>query len=198
MNELPKEVAVVGGSYEPDCYGWDCEPLDPTGGGGGSYDPDDPNGDPTDTECPEGDEGEDHGQDEGNLTLDSTCSDEEDELQKWEDEKIIDDELDPCMQTIVQDLKGVEEGVGEIIQKFAGETPGYNWELKSGSLGGSNAVTSQQYNSTTGTVTTSFDPQRFTNATDLSLARTIMHEAVHAYIVASFGYDYAGAIKDFP
>lgn len=50
--------------------------------------------------------------------------DDEDELQKWEDEKVIDDELDPCMQTIVEDLKGV----GEIIQKFAGETPGYNWE----------------------------------------------------------------------
>lgn len=119
------------------------------------------------------------------------------EAELWE-EKIIDDELDPCMQTIVQDLKGIETGVGKIIQKFAGETPGYNWELKSGSLGGSNAVTSQRYNSTTGTVTTTFDPQRFINATDLSLARTILHEAVHAYIVAYFGNDYLGAKKKFP
>ncbi|MFO7845083.1 MAG: hypothetical protein R6V27_00870 [Balneolaceae bacterium] len=68
----------VGASYEPDCYGWDCEPIDPTGGGG-SYDPDDPNEDPTDTECPGEDEGEDHGQDEGNLTLDSTCNEEEED-----------------------------------------------------------------------------------------------------------------------
>ncbi|HSH25789.1 MAG TPA: hypothetical protein VLA13_09675 [Massilibacterium sp.] len=62
----------------------------------------------------------------------------------------------------------------------------YNWELKSGSLGGSNAQTSQLYDFTTGTVTTTFDTQRFSDGTDLSIARTILHEAVHAYLISHF------------
>ena len=53
----------------------------------------------------------------------------------WEEEKIIDQNLRACMQTIMSDLKNLTQGsVGKIIQKFSGNTPGYNWEVKDGNL----------------------------------------------------------------
>ncbi|MBW8245260.1 hypothetical protein K1F50_20855, partial [Muricauda oceani] len=63
--------------------------------------------------------------------------------------------------------------------------PGFNWEVKDGSLGGATGTTSTKYNKLTGTVTTTFDSQAWGNATDLSWARTMMHESIHAYVVAS-------------
>ncbi len=98
------------------------------------------------------------------------------------------------------DVKNLSQGsVGQIIQKFSGTVPGYNWELKDGVLtGGQNAFTSQLYNRTTGTVTTTFDESKFKSSTDLSIARTILHESVHAYLVAYFKVDPLGASKSYP
>ena len=106
-------------------------------------------------------------------------------LEDWE-EQINDALLKPCMQTILTDLKNLTQGsVGNIIQKFSGTVPGYNWEMKDGPLPPSeNANTLTKFNSTTGTVTTIFDGSKFSNASDLSVARTILHESIHAYIVA--------------
>ncbi len=117
----------------------------------------------------------------------------------WEDQ-INDKSLKPCMQTIVNDLKNLTLGsVGQIIQKFSGTVPGYNWEMKDGSLvGGQNAFTNQAYNKTTGTVTTTFDGSKFTNSTELSIARTILHESVHAYLVTYFMTDPLAASKSYP
>jgi|GEM_PF-3022162 len=127
-------------------------------------------------------------------------SGDDDELQKWEDEKIIDDELDPCMQSIVQDLKGIEEGVGEIIQKFAGETPGYNWELKSGNLNGQTAQTNPPalYDPARESITTVFDNTGWPDATNISWARTILHEAIHAYLVVYFQVNRPDWIATYP
>jgi hypothetical protein len=117
----------------------------------------------------------------------------------WEDERIIDQNLRPCMQPVISDIKNLGQGsVGRIIQRFAGSTPGYNWELTDGRLaGGINAHTSQNYNSSTGTVTTTFDSYKFTNSTDLSVARTILHESIHAYLVAYFRLDPLSASQTF-
>ncbi|MBS1559945.1 MAG: hypothetical protein JST69_14595 [Bacteroidetes bacterium] len=90
------------------------------------------------------------------------------------------------MQKILADLKKLTNGkVSQIIQKFSGTTPGYNWEMKDGSLPASvNASTSTNFNAATGTVTTTFDASKFTSSTDLSVARTILHESIHAYVIA--------------
>lgn len=83
----------VGGSYEPDCYGWDCEPIDPTGGGGGSSSDPDPNDDPSDTECT-GDS-----EDINQLPQDSDCNNEEAcPLGQIDDGfgNCIEEEVDPC------------------------------------------------------------------------------------------------------
>ncbi|WP_318343204.1 hypothetical protein [Flagellimonas baculiformis] len=100
-------------------------------------------------------------------------------------EDIIDDtKLKPCLKNILKDLKTLNKGVGHIVQKFAGNTPGFNWQVKDGSLTGSTGQTSSRYDRATGTVTTTFDSQNWKQATDLSWARTILHESVHAYIVS--------------
>lgn len=103
----------------------------------------------------------------------------------WDDQ-INDSNLKPCMQKILADLKNLTNGkVSQIIQKFSGTTPGYNWEMKDGSLPASvNASTSTNFNAATGTVTTTFDASKFTSSTDLSVARTILHESIHAYVIA--------------
>lgn len=113
--------------------------------------------------------------------------------------KIDDTKLKPCMQNVLSNLQCLANGsVASIIQKFSGSIPGYNWEMKDGVIrGGQNAQTSQSYNKSTGTVTTIFDATKLTNASDLSVARTILHESIHAYLVAYFKVDPINAAKTY-
>jgi hypothetical protein len=119
----------------------------------------------------------------------------------WEEEKIDDSQLKPCMQKILTDIKNLTQGsVGQIIQKFSGSVPGWNWELKDGALSGGTGNTDPPalYNKTTGTVTTTFDSQAWPDATELSWARTILHESVHAYLSVYFATDQQNFIKSYP
>ncbi|HLR77226.1 MAG TPA: hypothetical protein VK106_06160 [Balneolaceae bacterium] len=107
--------------------------------------------------------------------------------------KIDANELNPCMTDELHGLMNndFEKGVGEIIKNFADDQlnrdpnfENWNWKVKDGDLDpNTNAVTSTDYNNNTNTVTTTFDSGKFENATNLSVVRTILHEAVHAYIV---------------
>jgi hypothetical protein len=104
-------------------------------------------------------------------------------------DKINDTQLKPCMKSVLNSIKTLSNGsIAGIIQKFAGETPGFNWTLIDEALPPNwNGSTNPIYNA--GTVTTTFDSQKFTHASDLAIARTILHESVHAYLVASFKND---------
>lgn len=121
-------------------------------------------------------------------------------IDKWEDDQIQTAGLKPCMQTIVNDLKSITQGsVGQIIQKFSGTTPNWNWELKDGTLPGATGQTNPPalYNIATGTVTTVFDSQAWLKATELSWARTILHESIHAYLTVFFATDQANFIRSY-
>ncbi|MET3877048.1 hypothetical protein [Chitinophaga sp. OAE865] len=104
------------------------------------------------------------------------------------------------MQKILAALKTLSKGsVANIVTKFAGNTPGYNWTVQDGRLpSNTNGETNNLYDSETGTVTTTFDSKKFTGATDLSIARTILHESVHAYLVSFFGYNRLNANATYP
>jgi hypothetical protein len=94
-------------------------------------------------------------------------------------EKIVDTSLNACLKTILVDLKTLDKGkIAEIIKTFTGSSPGYNWEVKSDATKSLSTTgsTSSIYNSVTNSVTSTFHPFSFQNATDLSWARTIMHE----------------------
>jgi len=120
-------------------------------------------------------------------------------IELWENEKINDLSLDPCMKSIVANLKNLSNrSIGKIIKKFSGSNPGYNWKMENSNLGATvNANTSQQYDRGTGTVTTKFDANKFMNATDLSIARTILHESVHAYLVVFFKLEPIMAVSEY-
>jgi hypothetical protein len=106
----------------------------------------------------------------------------------WEEEYIDYSQLHPCLNRILSDLKTLSQGVGQTLQLFAGNTAGYNWKVKDGDLSQTQATgqTSSSYDIESNTVTTVFDSQSWPNATDLSWARTILHEVMHAYLVAYY------------
>lgn len=99
-------------------------------------------------------------------------------------------ELAGCLKGILDSLQGHRHGVGEIVGIFSDSNDGnYNWPLKtdvldSGPLGQPTAETDISLSAVT-SVTTTFDISSWPNGTDLSWARTILHESVHAYVVAA-------------
>ena len=117
-----------------------------------------------------------------------------------EEEQIDMSNLNPCMQTIVTDIKTLTNDINGIITKFSGTSPGYNWELKDGSLTGGTGATNPPaaYNHSTGTITTTFDSQAWKDATDLSWARTILHETVHAFLAAEFAISRPNWVATYP
>ncbi|WKB80389.1 hypothetical protein QYR09_11570 [Cellulophaga lytica] len=116
------------------------------------------------------------------------------------EDKIDDSKLKPCMKTILADLKSLKKGIAHIVTKFAGQNPGYNWELKDGNLTGGTGSTDPpvSYNSATGTISTTFDSQAWSNASDLSWARTMLHESIHANLAVSFKISKPNWIATYP
>lgn len=123
------------------------------------------------------------------------------------DEQII-TELPPCVTQIVTDLQSLENGkFGEIIKKFAGKNPApsnYEWKIIKGPM------VNPEYAATTSPVILNSNPVAITTlnqddinvSTELSLAKTIMHEAFHAYLVSVYKYrdidqSYANLLNEY-
>ncbi|MFT5971218.1 MAG: hypothetical protein ACI8ZO_001739, partial [Flavobacteriales bacterium] len=115
------------------------------------------------------------------------------DLLKLFEEQIDDSRLDLCLKQILGQLKGLKFDLSWILNRF-NEDPktgplawisNYNWTVESGVVsGGRNAATSYPYNSSTKSVTSVFQTSKFKDASDLSTARTILHEALHAFFIA--------------
>lgn len=77
--------------------------------------------------------------------------------------------------------------------------------MKDGTLPeNTNGSTRPTYDRINKVVTTTFDSHKYVGGSDLAIARTILHESVHAYLVAYFGIDglaanqtYSKLIEDF-
>lgn len=92
-------------------------------------------------------------------------------------------------------------GVGKLVQAFALDVlhphPKFlgnlNWYVQDGNLPESKNSkvygSTYKYKSGTHTVFTKFDPQHFKNSTEIAIAETILHEAVHAYLIAYYRSD---------
>lgn len=112
--------------------------------------------------------------------------------------QIKDNNLKPCMKKILDSIKNSSTGLSGIITKFSGSNnTGFNWELKDGTT--TNGATGQtsNYDNTSKTVTSTFDTQKWSDASELSWARTILHESIHAYIVASLKINPIQARSEF-
>ncbi|MEM1003723.1 MAG: hypothetical protein AAGH46_13845, partial [Bacteroidota bacterium] len=102
-------------------------------------------------------------------------------------ERIDDNSLKPCMKTVLNELIGLKAAPGSILMRFdsqIGQTS-FDWKVVDGALAPHiNAITSSVL--TNGYATTVFDSKKQVNATELSVARTILHESVHAFLVIEF------------
>lgn len=119
-------------------------------------------------------------------------------------DRVDDSKLKPCMQKILLELNKIGTTPGFSYYLFTGEKPTkYNWRLTDGSLPASvNARTSSVLSN--GYATTVFDSSKLTGASDLSIARTMMHENMHAFLTielrtnrASFNMTYPEMLKEY-
>lgn len=110
------------------------------------------------------------------------------------------DQLKPCEVSIMNVLKGLSGNpLLTNLQKLAGTNSGYNWTVKDGRINdpSTTGFTSSGYDNSTSSASTTFDSQKFANATDLSFARTMLHESFHAYLVVYFANDRALANAEY-
>lgn len=113
--------------------------------------------------------------------------------------KIDDQKLKDCFKNVLQNLKNIDRAcIPNLISVFSGNTPGYNWTMQDGILGSDlNAITKSTYDKVAGTATTTFDSGKFQGGSDLAIAKTILHESVHAYLVTYFNVDAMAAQKTY-
>ena len=105
-------------------------------------------------------------------------------------DKIDDQKLKDCFKKVLENLKNIDRTcLPNLVTVFAGTTPGYNWKMQDGYIGGNNGETNSIYDKTTQSVSTTFDSNLFKGGSDLAIAKTILHESLHAYLVTYFATD---------
>jgi hypothetical protein len=106
------------------------------------------------------------------------------------EDSIISTNLDPCAENILNDLKNLTSDISDVLARFGNVTSVYNWEIKSGTPSNSNNVAETNWSEDENgyTIDNSYLTLMNTNyinqATNLAIARTILHEAIHAYILS--------------
>ncbi|AMQ00916.1 hypothetical protein AY601_4065 [Pedobacter cryoconitis] len=112
--------------------------------------------------------------------------------------KIDDTKLKDCFKKVLENLKNIDRAcLPNLVKVFSGNTPGYNWIMQDGNTSVNNGVTNASYNRTTASATTTFNSDNFKGGSDLAIAKTILHESVHAYLVAYFGVDNISAQQTY-
>ena len=100
------------------------------------------------------------------------------------------------LKQIAQQVFDLKEGrISDILSGFSSDTQNWNWILEEGSLP-ENTNASTRFTAQ-GAVTT-LDYNKLAKATSISVARTIIHEMVHAYLLLSFQYNSLNAKQLFP
>jgi hypothetical protein len=113
-------------------------------------------------------------------------------------QNIDDSELNECFKKVLSEMKNAQpSGIGNFIILFSGSQPGYNWVLKNGNNLNVNGSTSP-YDTQNKNITTHFTIDNFKNGSDLAVAKTILHESIHAYMVTYFKLDNIAAQKSYP
>lgn len=109
----------------------------------------------------------------------------------WDDSIIIDYTVRPCTEAVLNQIRGLDSGtIAKIIKNLSGSLPGFDWEIREvsqlyGSHANANAQTDYSPGSPINHSITYLNQAKLHSATNISLARTIIHESVHAFM-----YDY--------
>ena len=109
----------------------------------------------------------------------------------------IKDELaDESLKQILADVIKIKKGkIGEIVSKFLKNTSHWVWIIVEGGL--PENVNGQTTLTSDGALTI-LDYDKLQTATNLAVARILIHEMVHAYLTLYFKYDAINAIMDYP
>lgn len=108
------------------------------------------------------------------------------------EEQIKDENLDPCSKNILNQLKSLTSNdIAKVLSRFGNVNSKYNWEIKTGTPTNPNNVFETNWNLDNSGVPmannykTVVNISYVNNATDLAIARVILHEAIHAYILSN-------------
>ncbi|MEZ7506138.1 hypothetical protein [Flavobacterium sp. Arc2] len=103
------------------------------------------------------------------------------------DDKIDSKDLDPCSKEILEQIIS-GNSIESIINQFAGNDAQFTWTLvtNDGSTfkNSGNIAETNWNNATANSYLTEIDRSYTNTATRLSIARTIVHEAIHSYILS--------------
>lgn len=103
------------------------------------------------------------------------------------EDRIISTQLDPCSSQILSQLKNLQQNrIAMIISRFGTPNSIYDWELTTTppSVNGNVAETDRRNGSNSFDYVTKIDPTYKNQATKISIARTILHEMLHAYMLS--------------
>lgn len=104
-------------------------------------------------------------------------------------QNIKDDLRHRSLKEVLAGVSGLKEGkVGEIIRMFSGRDTAWVWTVREGYLP---RHTNAETRMTPVGVVTTLNAATLASATRLSVARTLVHEMIHAYLVLHFRYDTA-------
>jgi hypothetical protein len=108
------------------------------------------------------------------------------------EDEIVDDNLDDCSKGILNELKTLQStDIAEIIKRFGDLNAPYDWEIKTGTppVNSNNSAETDWKRDLNG-VAIDYDYLTFINptyknqATKIGVARVILHEMIHAYLIS--------------
>jgi len=109
---------------------------------------------------------------------------------------IKDDLVHESLKPILAVMTTLQTGkIGTIINMFLSNAANWNWVITEGSLPENVNGRTQLIS---GVAITTLDYSKLKDATNLSVARTMIHEMVHAYLTLYFQYDAINADNDYP
>ncbi|WAC41198.1 hypothetical protein [Pedobacter sp. SL55] len=114
--------------------------------------------------------------------------------------EIIDSLLNNCMKNAKNIIITQNGWVNALLRNFTNDSsfsPNYTWILKNGTVSETDLATTGNWDRVNRNVTTNIDDTKFTNASDLAIVKTILHEGIHAYLIAYFANDPINANKEY-
>jgi len=114
------------------------------------------------------------------------------------DDKIEDIDLDPCSKTILDKIRQ-GNSIENIVNQFAKENSNFNWKLETSNT---SVDATTDWDGQANNYLTKINPDYKNSATKLAIARTLIHEAIHAYTLSFIDLAKNGdpslSLKTFP
>lgn len=114
--------------------------------------------------------------------------------------EIKDSLLNDCMKKVKNVIITQNGAINSLLRSFTNDnnfSPNYNWILKNSTLSDSDLANTGNWDRVNRNVTTKIDDSKFSNASDLAIAKTLLHEGIHTYLVAYFANDPTNANKEY-